>query len=293
MLAATLADTGALSYPVLASAKYDGVRCIIRDGKALTRSLKIVPNEHIRGALEALGPDGEGLDGEIMLPYPATFHDVSGAVRRHVESPPADWYFVAFDRVPSGATCEAFERRLETVRRAVEKCLWGHVVYCDHERISSADELDAFEARALIAGHEGVMLRSLDGPYKCGRATVGEGYLFKLKRFADSEAVIVDVLEMERNHNEAFIGELGQTKRRTLKENKVPAGIVGKLVVRDLRTGVEFKIGTGLSVKQRQGWWRCRDCLIGRIVRYRYQEHGVKDKPRIASFQGFRERFDM
>jgi DNA ligase-1 len=285
-------DPATLTYPVFASPKYDGIRCVIRDGRAMSRSLKPIPNKHIRGALEALGPDAEGLDGEIMLPYPAKFPAVSSAVMAFDMPPPADWFFVVFDRVPLLAT-EPFSSRSNDVKRTVEKHAWPHIVVCEQLWIDARETLDDYEAKAVEAGHEGVMLRAFNGPYKFGRATEREGYLFKLKRFTDSEAEIVGVLEMQHNNNVAFVGELGQTKRRTLKEGKVDGGVMGKLVVRDLKSGVEFKIGTGFDAKQRALWWRCRDILIGRVVRYRYQEHGQKDKPRIASFQGFRDRRDM
>jgi DNA ligase-1 len=166
-------------------------------------------------------------------------------------------------------------------------------VACEQVRIDDLEALVAYEAKAIAAGHEGVMLRSFEGPYKFGRATTRQGYLYKLKRFTDAEAEILDVLELQRNRNEAFVGELGQTKRRTLKAGKVDGGMMGKLVVRDLKTGVVFKIGTGFTVDQRKTFFRCRDVVPGRIVRYRYQEHGVKDKPRVASFTGLRDRRDM
>jgi ATP-dependent DNA ligase len=293
MLAATLKDATAVSYPVLASPKYDGIRCVIRDGKALARSLKPIPNERIRRVLEGLGKGAEGFDGELMLPYPATFPMVSSAVMSHDDEPPGDWFFMVFDRVATG---EGFASRVRGVRLAFKAAgpRWpAHVRECEHKWIDGPEVLAAYEAEMLEAGHEGIMLRSLDGPYKCGRATLREGYLSKLKRFVDSEAEIVDVLELQHNRNATFVGELGQTKRRTLKEGKVDGGVMGKLVVRDLKTGVEFRIGTGFNASQRAAWWRCRDILIGRVVRYRFQEHGQKDKPRIASFAGFRDRRDL
>jgi DNA ligase-1 len=293
MLAATLKGIEAIRYPVLASPKYDGIRCVIRDGRALSRALKPIPNEHMRAELEGLGARIEGFDGELMLPYPAQVQAVTSAVMTREAEPPADWFFVVFDCYNEDRALP-FAERIEVVRRRILHCAFGpHVRLCEHVAIHDAAELAAYEAKCLAAGHEGVMLRAPDGPYKHNRATLREGYLSKLKRFSDGEAEIVDVLELQRNRNAAFVGELGQTKRRTLKANKVAGDVMGKLVVRDLKTGVRFKIGTGFNAKQRAGWWRCRDWLIGRIVRYRHQEHGRKDKPRIASFVSMRDPIDM
>lgn len=285
-------DPSTIRYPMLASPKFDGIRCVIRDGLALSRALKPIANKHIRGTLEGLGARASGFDGELMLPYPATFQAVSSAVMAHDDEPPSEWFFAVFDCLSDRPL--PFRDRLEVARRRITHCNFGpHVRLCEHVEVDTPDALAAYEASVLEDGHEGVMLRALDGPYKFGRATAREGYLYKLKRFVDSEAEIVGVLELQRNQNAAFVGELGQTKRRTLKAGKVDGGVMGKLVVRDLKTGVEFKIGTGFTGEQRASWWRCRDVLVGRVVRYRFQEHGVKDKPRIASFTGFRDRRDM
>jgi DNA ligase-1 len=294
MLAATLEDVSALQYPVLASPKYDGIRCVIRDGRALTRSLKPIPNVHMREVLEAMGARAWGFDGEIMLPYPATFQAVESAVMSREKPPPADWFYAVFDWCPAAVDKVPFCDRLESVGRLIAACKFGqHVRFCEHTVIANEAMLASYEKDALTAGHEGVMLRALDAPYKFGRATAREGWLLKLKRMVDAEAEIVGSLELQHNRNEAFTGELGQTKRRTLKSGKVDGGMLGKLVVRDLKTGIEFKIGTGFTLAQRKLWWRIRDALIGRVVRYRFQEHGVKDKPRIASFSGFRDRRDL
>lgn len=304
MLAAKDCDPEALRYPVLASAKHDGIRCVIREGRALARSLKPIPNVHIRTTLEALGADAEGFDGEIMLPAPAKFGDVSSAVMSHDAKPPADWFFVVFDRVPAIGTAPAiFADRLVDTQSTIaagrrhargrERSAWMHVQHCDHVMVCSAAELRQYEDAMIAAGHEGVMIRSIDGPYKYGRATEREATLLKLKRFDDGEAVILSVEELQHNRNAAFTGELGQTKRRTLKAGKVAGDMLGKLHVRDTRSGVTFRIGTGFSLKQKRGWWRCRDTLIGRVVKYRWQTHGTKDKPRIASFVGFRDARDM
>ena len=64
LLAADATDAD-IRYPVLASPKIDGIRCLIVNGKAVTRSLKPIPNEHIRSMLEKYAPDGA--DGEIVV----------------------------------------------------------------------------------------------------------------------------------------------------------------------------------------------------------------------------------
>lgn len=44
------------------------------------------------------------------------------------------------------------------------------------------------------------MLRSIDGKYKLGRSTTNEAILLKLKRFKDSEAIVVDYKPLVRSN---------------------------------------------------------------------------------------------
>jgi DNA ligase-1 len=56
---------------------------------------------------------------------------------------------------------------------------------------------------------------------------------------------------------------------------------------------VEFDIGTGFTADQRQLLWSVGDNLIGRVVKYKSQPTGVKEKPRFPVFLGFRDAVDM
>jgi DNA ligase-1 len=53
-------DATGLKFPLLASAKIDGVRALVKDGKVLSRSLKPIPNRHVQEMFGSL----EGADGE-------------------------------------------------------------------------------------------------------------------------------------------------------------------------------------------------------------------------------------
>jgi DNA ligase-1 len=163
--------------------------------------------------------------------------------------------------------------------------------------IKDAAALIEYEAKCLVDGYEGVMVRSYDGPYKHGRSTVREGYLLKLKRFLDSEAVVTGVIEELHNANEAKKDNLGRTERSTAKAGKVGKGVLGALRCTALADGegfdkgVEFKIGTGFTAEQREELWA--ENLKGRIVKFKYQPSVGTDKPRFPSFIGFRHEDDM
>jgi DNA ligase 1 len=156
------------------------------------------------------------------------------------------------------------------------------------EVIENEDALREVEERYLNEGHEGVMLRRADGPYKFGRSTIKEFILAKLKRFADAEATVIGFEELSRNGNVAEENAFGRTKRGHSKEGLTAAGTLGSLHVRS-EDGLQFNIGTGFSSSERDDIWRNREHFLGKTVRYRFFPQGVKTLPRFPSFAGWRE----
>ena len=107
----------------------------------------------------------------------------------------------------------------------------------------------------LSKGAEGVMVRTPDGPYKEGRATERSGWLVKVKRFVDSEAEVLGSFEEMHNENEKEENELGRSKRSSKAEGLVPSGRLGGFDVRDLKTGVEFSVGSGFTAEMKEEYW--------------------------------------
>ena len=159
--------------------------------------------------------------------------------------------------------------------------------------INSLLEFEMFENKCLEAGFEGVMIRKGDGRYKFGRSTSNEGYLLKWKRFTDSEAEVLGFVEQNHNANEKEKDALGHSKRSQHKENLIPVGALGSLLVRDIRTKIDFGVGTGFNEADREHLWKIRKSLIGKIIKYRYQPVGVKEAPRFPVFLSFRHGEDM
>lgn len=288
------ADLEKVGYPVLASPKLDGIRCVVLQGRAMSRNLKPIPNDFVRTWLEA---NCDGLDGELVVGDPTAkdcFQRTTSAVMSK-DGQPAFTYYV-FDRVDLPDA--KFEMRLRCVPMYVEKdgaTLCGVV----HKRIRTPEALAEYEAARVEEGWEGVMLRDPDGRYKYGRSTVREGGLLKVKRFADAEAVIVDFEERMHNDNAATLDALGHIERSSAKEGKRPAGDLGALVVEmptiafgydinRLPSAIRFTIGSGFTQAQREDFWTRRNELVGQTVKFRYQEVGTKDAPRFPVFAGFR-----
>lgn len=282
MLAGKVGDCDNLEYPLLASPKLDGIRCIIFNGTPVSRNMKPIPNKAIQQVLGGL----PSMDGELVIGPPTAkdcFNRTSSGVMS-VEGVP-EFVFYVFDVVLNAGL--PFNQRYEMAVSWAGSCgRWVQPV--QHKLIKTADGLANYEEQAVAQGYEGIMVRSLDGPYKHGRATEREGYLLKLKRFSDSEAEVLGTVEKMHNDNELTQDELGRAKRSSHKAGKRPAGVMGALTVRDVYSGVQFEIGAGFTDAQRAEPW-----LAGSIVKYKFQPAGVKDKPRFPVFIGRRHADDI
>lgn len=281
-----------LTFPVLASPKLDGIRCLIRDGNAVTRTLKAIPNEEVRTALEGLP---SGIEGELMV---AGVYNACQSFFMSKTPPHQDWWFFAFDFLNESAPQLPYETRLEWLTNWSEDRGHNNLHVVEHSLISNANDLREYVAEQLGYGFEGAMVRDPKGLYKYGRSTVREGGLLKIKNFEDEEAVIFKVEELFHNDNVAEKDAFGRTKRSSHKENKRAAGTMGALVCRTMRGAVQFNIGTGFTQQERDDIWARREVVIGHIVKFRYQPDpgGRADKqvPRgPAVFIGFRDKEDI
>jgi DNA ligase 1 len=284
MLACTLEGMDSIVFPVLATQKLDGIRCLIQNGQAVSRNFKPIQNSYIREQLSKGLPDG--LDGELILEG-KEFNEVSSAVMREDGTP--DFRYYVFDYV-SGDLDDTYTNRMAALDKLP---LPSFCVKLLPKVILNLPTLLAYENKCVGEGYEGVMIRTPDSPYKCGRSTSREGYLQKIKRFTDSEAVIVDFEERLHNENEATTDLLGHTKRSSHQENMVKTGTLGALRVKDIKTQIEFKIGTGYDDALRQEIWDNKDKYSKLLVKYKSQAAGAKDAPRFPVFIGFRSADDL
>lgn len=279
LLAAT-ADVAALRFPLLASPKIDGIRCLTAADGAVTRTLKPIPNDHIRAKLAGR----PFLDGELLTftnGQRDDFNTVQSKVMSKAGEP--EFCFMVFDFFMDPTS--PFQARLSEATLATYGFPNAETV--EHRMIRSLEELDAYERECVdVRGWEGVMLRAPHGTYKFGRSTVNERILLKVKRFTDDEAVIAGTIEQMENQNEAVTNALGHTERSTAKDGLVPKGTLGALIC-DWK-GVSFELGTGFSQAQRDDLWSQRDKIVGCKVNFKFQGTGPNGKPRFPSFRGMR-----
>jgi DNA ligase-1 len=274
-----------VTFPLAVQDKLDGIRASVVDGRLVSRTLKLIPNAEIQ---EALGrPEFEGLDGELIVGEPTApdCYRTTVSFVMAADKTGAPWSYHVFDKWDEDGGF--------TLRHARAHAVAGNLPFArmvTFRIAGSHDELEAIEAERIEEGHEGVIARVPDAPYKFGRSGK-TGPLLKIKRFSDSEAKIVGVYEELHNANEAKRNALGRTERSSHKAGKVGKGTLGGFVLVALNgeyEGVEFRCGTGFTAQERADLWQERESLPGRVVKFKYFAIGAKDKPRHPVNLGFR-----
>jgi len=288
-----LPDFRLLKFPLYVSTKLDGIRASMQDGQLVSRSLKPIPNKFVQEMFAGLP---EGVDGELIQGSPTDepFRRTTSIVMS--DDKPADGIkLYAFDKyIPK----YGFQERFGYLRDVAEGL--PHVIIVPHVLVNSIDELETAEQEFLGAGYEGLMIRSLSGPYKQGRSTESEGYLLKVKRFEDGEARVIGTYEEMENQNASFTNELGRTARSSHKAGKVGKNRLGGFHVRGMLgssaryAGVEFDVASGaIDHATRETLWQDRGALIGQIVSYKFFPKGGDEKPRHPIFRGIRDARDL
>lgn len=286
------ADLAKVQFPVYASPKLDGIRCAVVSGRALTRSLKEIPNRYVFDTLSKKSL--EGLDGELIVGDPTSktvYRDTVSGVMGHEGQPLVAFYVFDMHDIPQAT----YRHRLDCLMDEVPSMNTLSIPILIHKAalVQCLDDLLEYEEEVVGQGYEGLILRNPESPYKFGRSTMREQYLLKVKRFVDGEAEIIGFEEEMFNGNVAETNELGRTKRSTEKAGLVPKGTLGALQVRDAVSGVQFSIGTGFVAAERQHIWNRQRDYLGKLVKYKSFLVGVKDKPRHPVYLGMRDARDL
>ena len=265
-------------FPLAATPKIDGIRCLKIDGKFLSRSFKPIRNKYICTTLESLDlPDG--VDGELVVKN--NFHLTTSGVMS-VDGEP-DFKYCVFDYV--------YSESATYIQRIEQLCLYAptspHIEIILPEILYSLEDLYSYKD-TLPDYYEGVILRDPDSLYECKRSK----NLLKVKDFFDAEATVIGFAEKMTNQNPQQLDNFGHKKRSASKQGLVGAQTLGSLVVQD-DLGREFKIGSGLDDAMRKEIWSNQSKYLGSLVKYKYMAHGVKSLPRHPIFLGFRDPSDL
>lgn len=283
-------DLDRIRYPVLASAKLDGIRCLIKDGVAYSRTLKPIRNYHVQRLLGR--PEYEGFDGELIVGSPTAKNAMQASTSgiMSYEGEP-DFHFYVFDKWNRTCSFDDVQTQLALADN-LPSFIGGHV----HRTLGNSRALEQYEEDCISEGYEGVIIRDPLAKYKFGRSTTREGWMLKLKRYAQSEAVIIGFEELMHNANSPELDERGYTKRSSAQNGKVPSGMLGAFICLDARNpaGKIFNVGTGFTEADRIAFWHNRDALKGKMITYSHFDlTGTKEAPRHPVFISFRDRDDL
>ena len=303
MLAYTIEDVNEIKFPLFVSVKLDGIRCTVQNGTLISRSGKPIQSpvaQAMFGRTEFEGFDGELLYGDMFAKD--VFQKTTSAVMSKTwpeELDKTQLKYYVFDYITDKLV---YFQRDDLVKDIIDSDTSGNVVHLQQKVVGSVDELLEIENSLLLKGAEGVMCRSIDGKYKNGRSTKKDGIIGKLKRFSDSEAIILGFEEKMHNANELKVDSLGYAERSTNKENMVGMNTLGSIICKDMKTGVTFSMGSGFNDSLRKEIWNNRGSYMGKIVKYKYFAIGMKEEtlaPRFpvflgtVEFVGIRDKDDM
>jgi len=286
--------------------KIDGMRALIDQGVARSRSWKPLGNRHLQQFAQDFGATLQGLDNEVVAGHvydPNTFRASMSGIR--AEEGAQEFTLYILDKFDTPNFAYNVRRAKAEVQLGIlggEGVIVTHpsathsykakMVMCPQIQVSTLDQIYAHELELLDAGWEGAILRRNDRGYKYNRATPLGGELLKLKRFETDEAIVEGCEPWQENQNEATESALGYTTRSAHQDGKVEQGRLGALCCR-LRSNpsVKFKIGVflGLTHTDRDTLWTERESLIGRIAEFKHQGYsGGYSAPRTPVFLKWR-----
>ncbi len=231
------------------SEKLDGVRAYWTGTMFLSRQ----GNQYLAPDWFCAGLPAEPLDGEFWIDR-KKFQRTVGIVRRQDKNDL--WKEVRFRVFDAPEASDAFEKRMQTILRIIEKNRPAYALAHEQELCTDLDHLRRELARVEALGGEGLMLRQPGSKYAAGRSAT----LLKIKSFFDAEARV--------------LGHEAGKGRHT--------GRLGALLV-ELANGTKFSVGTGFSDAERD-----RPPPVGSTITFRYQELTDRGVPRFPSYVGVR-----
>lgn len=287
-----LAEMKRLHYPVLATLKKDGIRALRLSGKLLSRTFKAIPNKHLREEASLILPGGFDME---LWNKGLEYHDVESIVMSQQH---ANWKLIEFHILDWISSAPSYVERcyhIATFMRSLVPELQSRVKFSPPVECHNAEQLFTFFLTVEEELGEGICFRTPTSPYKYGRSTLREQYLVKLCRNVTAEAEIIGFEEQMENTNRAHWNSVGKMDRSSSKEGLVGKDTLGSMLVRDINTGLEFNIGTGVGLTDelRKEIWDNMEKYSGRIITYKCKQHGQKVKPRSPIFKGFRDPIDL
>lgn len=294
-----------IKYPILASYKLDGIRCLFIKGEMVSRALKPIQNKQLRDKMKPLADYSREhdliLDGEIYSPD-MTFQEITRyvmtqdfedkkSIKKHgrVLTIPESLKFYCFDYVDEGMLMDCFFSARNDLIKRVTKDNLNLISPVNQIAVNSKEDVEAYFEEALKNNYEGLILKDPNGKYKCGRGTIREGLIYKVKPFVTFDAEILDVIqgtEVDPNA-EKTINELGRSVTSKKKDDRI---LIEKASAVEVEyEGKKLKVTLAMTDEEKEEVWANREQYVGKIIEYKGMLVGSKDVPRHPVMIRFRK----
>ena len=293
-----------IQYPMMASVKLDGIRCVFLKGKMVTRSLKPIPNKQLQQKYIPLKNYTEKygliIDGELYS-HELTFQEITHYVMtkdlsKKGETLPVGLKFCAFDMIKDDNYKEEFETRYNNLQEdpvmSQLRALPYYVDIVNNIIVDSPNDLIAIYNRAKEQDYEGLIVRSPYGRYKRGRLVFGSGDGYKFKPYRTFDGEIIEVLQATsvKDGAESKINELGRSVTSKKKDDRIPIKMASGFRVNYEDT--TLKVTLALTKPEKIEIWRRRKNYIGKHIEYKGMLVGAKNVPRHPVMIRFRKDKD-
>lgn len=283
-------DSKYLKYPLYASRKYDGHRCLLKSGQWLTRSFKTHVNKNIPEYFAKINEYSKKhkivFDGELYA-HELSFNQIQSVLRGYdVIIPPSVKYYI-FDCATetdwyNKKYKEPYKDRLSKYLDIIAKINDDKIIAVENLLVSSPEEAETFYNKALEDGFEGMILRGPNGIYKHNRATKNENIMFKYKNFDVLDATIIEVIprkqmkqDLERSRD--ALGHLVKTYKQ--ENYETVENDIGAFKC-ETSDGVIFTASFGQGFTEEIRKELAKENLIGKQVEVLYTSYNQKTAPR-------------
>lgn len=277
-----------LRMPVMATVKMDGIRAFLFDDLT-SRTLKKIPNEKLRERARLLLP--RGADMELWnkdLPY----HEIESIVmsKEHPDWEKINFHLLDMVVMPrEDGHVYQYVERMNMIGEFMQSVPPdSNVKFAPPLVCHTPEELLQLFLLVEEECGEGICWRTFNSPYKQGKCTPREQYLFKLCRWAIEEAEIIGFKEQEENGNPDRRHATGAMNRSKAQDMMYGKDTLGAFIVR--KGDMTFTIGTGVGLTDslRKEIWMNQDKYLGKFLKYKCKKHGEKHKPRSPVYWGLR-----
>lgn len=322
MLAADLPSLPNAPFGAIFQPKYDGIRCLYSPSEGIPRSRSGKPlNKHISQrictAFAQLPQNTHSLlfDFEILAvrdsePPVGTLECCEDLAitagfcnpNRTAALPPSQRFLLQIFDIFDPAKPNAPYRERAALRDFIAQNYYRARALCTeklptHPRTTIAFTSDiyiAYHASALLAHHEGLILRNPHAAYKQGRSTPSQSSswaLLKYKQLHDAEGTILQINPRYENLLPSHQNALGYAEKSHSKDALQALPQCGSILLRTSIAGappVQFSIGTGWSAAEAISLWRNRDTLLGASCTLSYTMLTPAGLPRCARYRTIR-----